>query len=128
MTRRCFHYCSIGLALLWGAWGGSVVRGQSKPSFEAGAAMRIITPDPLLPISGGMGIPSSAKSKQGELTARALVFRSGSETVAVVERRSARLPVRTRRSRPRSGAAPRARKHSHRCDTHPQRTGLLCLS
>jgi hypothetical protein len=84
MTRRCFHYSSLGLALLWGASGGSVVRGQSKPSFEAGAAKRIITPDPLLPISGGMGIPSPAKSKLGELTARAMVFQAGSETVAVV--------------------------------------------
>jgi hypothetical protein len=84
MTRRCFHYSSIGLALLWGASGGSVIHGQSKPSFEAGAAKRIITPDPLLPVSGGMGIPSPAKSKQGELTARAMVFRAGGETVAVV--------------------------------------------
>ena len=84
MTRRCFPYSSICLALLWSAWGGSVIRGQSKPSFEAGAAKRIITPEPLLPISGGMGVPSAAKSKQGELTARALVFRAGSETIAVV--------------------------------------------
>ena len=53
-------------------------------TFEAGAAKRIITPDPLLPVSGGMGTPSPAKSKLGELTARAMVFRSGNETVAVV--------------------------------------------
>lgn len=59
-------------------------RGRSKPVFEAGAAMRIITPDPLLPVSGGMGAPSPATSKQGELTARALVFRAGGETLAVV--------------------------------------------
>jgi hypothetical protein len=84
MIRRCFHYSSLCLALLWAAWGGSAIRGQSKPSFAAGAAKRIITPDPLLPISGGMGIPSAAKSKQGELTARAMVFRAGSETIAVV--------------------------------------------
>jgi hypothetical protein len=84
ITRKCFHYSAIGLALLWGASGGSVVRGQSNASFEAGAARRIITPDPLLPVSGGMGIPSPAKSKQGELTARAMVFRAGGETVAVV--------------------------------------------
>src|ERR1039457_7043235 len=80
MTRRCLHYSSICLALLWSAWGGSAIRGQPQPAFEAGAAMRTITPDPLLPISGGMGIPSPAKSKQGELTARAMVFRAGSET------------------------------------------------
>src|SRR5487761_1945860 len=56
----------------------------AQPAFEAGAARRIITPDPLLPVSGGMGIPSPSKSKQGELTARAMVFRSGGESVAVV--------------------------------------------
>src|ERR1039457_1135538 len=84
MTQRCLQYSSICLALLWRAWGGSPIRGQPQPAFEAGAAMRTITPDPLLPISGGMGIPSPAKSKQGELTARAMVFRAGSETIAVV--------------------------------------------
>jgi len=55
-----------------------------QPAFQAGAAKRVITPDPLLPVSGGMGVPSPAKSKQGDLTARAVVFRAGSETVAVV--------------------------------------------
>jgi hypothetical protein len=84
MIRRRFHCISLCLALGWGAGGSSVIRGQSKPSFEAGAAKRIITPDPLLPISGGMGIPSAAKSKQGELTARAMVFRAGNEMIAVV--------------------------------------------
>jgi hypothetical protein len=58
--------------------------GQTNPAFEAGAAVRSITPATLLPITGGMGTPVQAKSKQGELTARAVVFRSGSETVAVV--------------------------------------------
>jgi hypothetical protein len=73
MTRRLLCLAAISAALF----------GQSKPAFEAGAAKRIVTPDPLLPISGGMGTPSPAKSKQGELTVRAMVFRAGSETVAV---------------------------------------------
>ena len=34
-----------------------------------GAAVRNITPDPLLPVSGGMGAPNPAKEKRGELTA-----------------------------------------------------------
>lgn len=55
----------------------------AQPAFEAGAAKRVITPDPLLPVSGGMGAPSPAKSKQGELTARAMVFRAGGQTVAI---------------------------------------------
>jgi len=74
LTRRQL----LGAALVASA------AGQSKAAFEAGAAKRNITPDPLLPISGGMGTPTPAKSRQGELTARAMVFRSGSETVAVV--------------------------------------------
>ncbi|MGE0377639.1 MAG: hypothetical protein AB7Q45_19690 [Planctomycetaceae bacterium] len=49
-----------------------------------GAAMEIITPDPLLPVSGGVGIPNPAKEKRGELTARAVVFQNGDTTVAVV--------------------------------------------
>ena len=57
---------------------------QPKPLFEAGAARRVITPDPLLPITGGMGPTSPARSKQGDLTARAIVLRAGSETVAIV--------------------------------------------
>ena len=36
--------------------------------------MRVITPDPLLPVSGGIGTPKPASVKQGELYARALVL------------------------------------------------------
>src|SRR5690606_30892343 len=51
---------------------------------QAGAAVRVITPDPLLPVSGGLGPPAPAREKRGELTARALVVRKGDVTVAVV--------------------------------------------
>src|SRR6516165_6401683 len=51
---------------------------------QVGIAMRKITPDPLLPVSGGMGAPKPAKEKRGELTARAIVFRKGDVSVAVV--------------------------------------------
>ena len=44
----------------------------------------MITPDPLLPVSGGVGIPRPAEDKQGELTARVLVVRSGDTTIAIV--------------------------------------------
>lgn len=57
---------------------------QTKPVFEAGAAQRVITPNPLLPLTGGMGPNSPVKAKKGELMARAMVFRSGNETLAVV--------------------------------------------
>jgi len=56
---------------------------KAEGGFEAGAAKRSITPDPLLPVSGGMGAPSPVKSKQGELMARALVMRSGAEIVGI---------------------------------------------
>ena len=51
---------------------------------EVGSGLRIITPDPLLPVSGGMGPTSPADEKRGELTARAVVFRRGDVTVAFV--------------------------------------------
>lgn len=52
--------------------------------FRSGAAMRIITPDPLLPVSGGVGEPKATTEKRGELTARAMVFSDGTTTIAVV--------------------------------------------
>jgi hypothetical protein len=44
----------------------------------------VITPDPLLPVSGGLGPSAPAKEKRGELTARAVVFQSGRTSIAVV--------------------------------------------
>ena len=49
-----------------------------------GVGRRIITPNPLLPVSGGMGPTSPTTEKRGELSARAMVLRSGQTTVAVV--------------------------------------------
>ena len=51
---------------------------------QAGAAARVITPDPLLPVSGGFGPTKPTTEKRGELTARALVVRDADTTVAVV--------------------------------------------
>jgi hypothetical protein len=44
----------------------------------------VITPDPLLPVSGGMGPTRPAREKRGDLTARALAFRKGDVSVGVV--------------------------------------------
>ncbi|MBD2755437.1 hypothetical protein [Spirosoma validum] len=52
--------------------------------FKAGAAIRLITPDPLLPVSGGIGTPKKAVEKKGELYARACVFEKGRIRVAIV--------------------------------------------
>jgi len=56
----------------------------ARAGIDVGAAVRVITPNPLLPVSGGMGRPRSTKEKRGELTARAVVFRKGDVSVAVV--------------------------------------------
>jgi len=52
--------------------------------FDVGVGRRIITPNPLLPVSGGMGPTAPATEKRGELSARAMVLRSGQTTVAFV--------------------------------------------
>lgn len=52
--------------------------------FKAGAAVRVITPDPLLPVSGGVGSPNPVKEKKGDLYVRALVLEKGEVRVAIV--------------------------------------------
>ena len=51
---------------------------------QVGVGRRVITPNPLLPVSGGMGPTAPATEKRGELEARAIVYRSGPTTVAFV--------------------------------------------
>ena len=53
-------------------------------AFRAGIATRNVTPDPLLPVSGGVGPSKPAREKQGELTVRAMVLDDGSTRVAWV--------------------------------------------
>jgi hypothetical protein len=56
----------------------------SARGLEAGAAYRIITPNPLIPVSGGVGIPNPASIKKGELTSRALVLSNVDTKIAIV--------------------------------------------
>ena len=53
-------------------------------TFKAGAAKRILTPDPLLPVSGGVGTPSPVTKNQGDLFARVLVLENNGVRVAIV--------------------------------------------
>lgn len=53
-------------------------------SFKAGAAMRSITPDHLIPISGGMGTPQMPIGFQGQLSVRAIVIEKGATRFAIV--------------------------------------------
>ena len=45
------------LSLCLAPWGEAQ---PARAELKVGAAVRVITPDPLLPISGGMGIPRPA--------------------------------------------------------------------
>jgi hypothetical protein len=49
--------------------------------FRAGIAVRVVTPDPLLPVSGGVGPSHPATQKNGELNVRALVLDDGTTKV-----------------------------------------------
>ncbi len=63
---------------------GCIIFTSFAQDFKAGAALRIITPDPLLPVSGGIGTPNSVSQKQGDLFARVMVLEKGSTRVAIV--------------------------------------------
>lgn len=51
---------------------------------KAGAAKRVITPDPLISVSGGVGTPMPTTEKKGELYVRAMVLEKGKEKIAIV--------------------------------------------
>jgi hypothetical protein len=53
-------------------------------AFRAGIAVRNVTPDPLLPVSGGVGPSHPVTRKAGELTVRALVLEQQGTRVAIV--------------------------------------------
>jgi hypothetical protein len=61
-----------------------IINQLAGQAFKAGAAYRVITPDPLLPVSGGIGSSKPVKEKKGDLFARALVFEKGETRVAIV--------------------------------------------
>lgn len=52
--------------------------------FKAGVAKRVITPNPLLPVSGGIGTPKKTLEKKGDLFVRAVVLENGRTRVAIV--------------------------------------------
>ncbi len=49
-----------------------------------GSAKRVLTPNPLIPVSGGVGMPKPVTAKKGELYVRAMVLENGGETIAIV--------------------------------------------
>jgi hypothetical protein len=58
--------------------------GVARADINVGSALRAVTPDPLLPISGGVGPSAPIRGKKGDLFARAMVFEKGETRVAIV--------------------------------------------
>jgi hypothetical protein len=54
----------------------------SAAELRAAISVRIVNPDPLLPVSGGVGPSESVSKREGDLTVRALVFEQGETRVA----------------------------------------------
>jgi hypothetical protein len=83
MSVRCaLGSFAVALAMLAGfTWQARAAEGD----FKAGAGMRVITPNPLLPVSGGLGPTQPARGKRGELTVRALVVQRSGITVGIVQ-------------------------------------------
>jgi hypothetical protein len=52
--------------------------------FRSAIAVRVVTPDPLLPVSGGVGPSSPTTRKEGDLTVRAIVFADEQTRIAIV--------------------------------------------
>jgi hypothetical protein len=57
---------------------------NSLAELRAGIAVRTVNPDPLLPVSGGVGPSHPVKERKGDLTVRALVLQQGDTSVAIV--------------------------------------------
>lgn len=53
-------------------------------TISVGAAVKDITPDPILPVSGGVGTPQRAHIRKGNLTVRAMVIVRDTTRVAIV--------------------------------------------
>ena len=57
---------------------------ETRAEFRAAIAVRNVTPDPLLPLVGGIGPGHPATKKEGDLTVRALVLADEGTKVAIV--------------------------------------------
>src|SRR6266852_1638915 len=57
---------------------------DAAAGFRAAIAVRTVTPEPLLPVVGGIGPSHQVTRTEGELTVRALVFEEGTNRVAIV--------------------------------------------
>jgi hypothetical protein len=77
--RRCLPTCfAIALTI------GVLPLASARADILVGAAKRVITPNPLLPVSGGIGRPHPVHEKKDDLMARAVVLRKDNVTVGIV--------------------------------------------
>lgn len=63
---------------------GLIVVNVQAATFKSAIAFRNVTPDPLLPVSGGVGESKPSTQKQGDLTVRAFVIEENGTRVAIV--------------------------------------------
>src|SRR6266568_4768947 len=75
----------FGAALVsWFLFSLTLDASLAAAEFRAGIAVRVVTPDSLLPVSGGVGPSHPVSRKEGDLTVRALVLQGGETRVAIV--------------------------------------------
>lgn len=70
------------VVLLWPLFAQPALLAAAE--FRAAIAVRVVTPEPLLPVSGGVGPSHPVSKKEGELTVRALVLADDGTRVAIV--------------------------------------------
>ncbi len=85
VTRRELIHgaAAIGVALALSSE-SALAEAPAATQLLVGAGKRVITPNPLLPVSGGMGPTQPTHEKRGELTARALYLRREDVGIAIV--------------------------------------------
>lgn len=76
--------CIRLLRRLWVLTLASAVFAVAGAPLRVGMASKVLTPNPLLPISGGVGPSTPVKGKAGELQSRALVVEKDGEFLAMV--------------------------------------------
>ena len=99
----------------------------ARAEIQVGAAMRVITPDPLLPVSGGMGT-EAGQGEAGRAHGPGGRLSQGGCLGRRRRARSARVSLGAGRSRPREGEPHPGGEHPDRLDAHAQCAGLLRLS
>ena len=81
MNEKQHNLVTSWIIILIAVWSlqGSICSAE----FRAAIAVRNVTPDPLLPVSGGVGPSKPASRKFGELTVRALVLENDGTRIAI---------------------------------------------